>query len=610
MGIFRRLKIAQPVSDRQPDKASLLIWAQREVVLVLKQLRRVVNWAVDWLGYVGIDITDTPGLLDDKLLVDSTMTKVKGGPEGARTLTLGADAAGVVNIITTNPTLITSITQTIVSDPTNVTIINQAQPTPATVSGRLYPAEVEDPLRRPPIRGVFSYSEGSTFLGAMVPVAGTMDTLVATDSTLLLTFRGSGTDQVPAVAGDLGLMWENSGTGNAGYWVYEVVDPGGYRFAGGFACIRRALSSNTSASVCVGAFCQVTGGPELEYNGEFFRITSAGTLGTAPIVIEELTTNPATATFDLLGTGPQCTSLGAGTDVRYSTILITAGPAVPLWGEVYFHTIGLNRTTLPAGLYSVTAKVSVSGGDVGATVALIAAMLIRHADNSFDSAFTTFGGPPLRVGDYVITWQGLHSTDVTCLTTDELALQLKADTNSATPISITVTWQAPGRPTFLDVPFKLADTGVATGRHPDLSQRNAPLQHPDSSCYPVIGDSTGAGSQWLWPSNGEPFGDRCSFRRYSLTDNGAFQGIAKSWADGTPIPDGFEYRVFIPSASPVNLVTVLNAAPPPDGSPYLPFSLPATNGVVHPLTLSGPTMLWFWLDLSAGCWRFDHAVTY
>jgi len=110
MAIFRRYKIAQPVSDRQPDKASLLIWAQREVVLVLKQLRRVVNWAVDWLGYVGIDLTDTPGLLPDKLKVDSTMTETVGGPEGSRTLTLGASAAGVVNLITENTTEVTNLT--------------------------------------------------------------------------------------------------------------------------------------------------------------------------------------------------------------------------------------------------------------------------------------------------------------------------------------------------------------------------------------------------------------------------------------------------------------------------------------------------------------------
>ena len=159
MSIFRRLKIAQPVSPRQPDKDSLLIWAQREVVLTLQQLRKVLNWATDWLGYVAIDKTDTPGLLPDKLLVDATMTETIGGPEGARTLTLGANAAGIVteinndqtlitnitNTILSDPVNVTNITQTIVENPVNVTIINEAQPTPATVASKLYSAEIPDP---------------------------------------------------------------------------------------------------------------------------------------------------------------------------------------------------------------------------------------------------------------------------------------------------------------------------------------------------------------------------------------------------------------------------------------------------------------------------------
>jgi hypothetical protein len=528
-------------------------------------------------------------------------------------------SADIVTEITNNPTVINNLTNSVVTyisnNPTYITEITGALPTPSTVASTLFPTEVRDPLRRRPIRGVFSFSEGSTFLGAMVPVAGTMDTLVATDGSLLLTYRGSLIEPVPAVAGDLGLMWENSGTGQPGYWVYEVLDPGGYRFSDGRATIRRAFDSNTSATVCVGAFCQVTGGPELEYNGEFFRITSAGTLGTTPIVIEELTTDPATETYRALLTSPQCTSLGASSDTLLNEVTVdnwtNAQFFRPDYTSVpYFWTRGLNRTTLLAGIYQVTAKVTVTGGDVGALTVLETAEYVRHSDGSFEAPFVGFNSPPLPPGTSVQTFQGLLAAAVSCAPTDELAWALKVHTNSATPVTVVLTWQDPGRTTRLTVPFELTITGASTGRHPDLSLRNAPLQHPASSSYPVVGDSIGAGLQWLWPSNGEPFGDRCSFRRYSLTGDAVFQGIAKTWSDGTPIPDGFEYRVFIPNASPENPVRVVRGAAPPVGSQFLPFALPATNGVVHPLTLSGPTMLWFWLDLPAGYWRLDHAVTY
>jgi hypothetical protein len=99
MGAWKKYKVRQPVSDRQPDKDSLLPWAQKEVNPLLQQLRRVVNWIVDWLGLVQVDATDTPGTLNDKLLVDeATMTKTVSGVEGDRTITLSARVTGTTYV--------------------------------------------------------------------------------------------------------------------------------------------------------------------------------------------------------------------------------------------------------------------------------------------------------------------------------------------------------------------------------------------------------------------------------------------------------------------------------------------------------------------------------
>lgn len=91
---WQRLKVQQPVSPRVPDEKSQLTWLQREVHLLLGQLRTVVNWSVDWLGLSGVDATDEPGTLEDKILgTTGRLTVTKTGTDGDRTLTLDVDAA-------------------------------------------------------------------------------------------------------------------------------------------------------------------------------------------------------------------------------------------------------------------------------------------------------------------------------------------------------------------------------------------------------------------------------------------------------------------------------------------------------------------------------------
>lgn len=96
MAAWQHYKIHQPVSDRHPDWKSSLVWQQREVHPFLQQVRKVLNWAVDYLGLVGVDDTDAPGTLDAKLLVSTGLTKTTGGAVGARTLTLGVDPSTLI----------------------------------------------------------------------------------------------------------------------------------------------------------------------------------------------------------------------------------------------------------------------------------------------------------------------------------------------------------------------------------------------------------------------------------------------------------------------------------------------------------------------------------
>lgn len=97
MAAWLKYKVKQPISDRQPDEKSQLPWLQRETHPFLQQVRRVLNWVVDYLGKAGVDATDTPGLLGAKIVVDpATMTATVEGDEGARTLKLSAISPGAI----------------------------------------------------------------------------------------------------------------------------------------------------------------------------------------------------------------------------------------------------------------------------------------------------------------------------------------------------------------------------------------------------------------------------------------------------------------------------------------------------------------------------------
>jgi hypothetical protein len=88
MAAWQKYKVHPLVTDRAPDEKSYLRWLQREVHPILREMRSVVNWIVDQLGKVGIDATDVPGNLEDKLKGSTTVTVTKSGAVGDRTITL------------------------------------------------------------------------------------------------------------------------------------------------------------------------------------------------------------------------------------------------------------------------------------------------------------------------------------------------------------------------------------------------------------------------------------------------------------------------------------------------------------------------------------------
>jgi len=94
MAIFSRLRITRPVDSRVPDgEKAIGAWLKQQGYPLLHMTRKIVNWLCDYVGYVGVDATDIPGALEDKLVDSSTVTWSKGGSDGNHTLS--AAVAGV-----------------------------------------------------------------------------------------------------------------------------------------------------------------------------------------------------------------------------------------------------------------------------------------------------------------------------------------------------------------------------------------------------------------------------------------------------------------------------------------------------------------------------------
>jgi len=478
------------------------------------------------------------------------------------------------------------------SNPTYITQIIGALPTPATVSSRLYPAEVRDPNDRGQVLCAFipyHACGGSLWDGWTEIAPGVMqrDTAGA-----ILSTQFDGVEVLPAVAPDVSALpvfspligatvlafYAGSTDADKAMSGPYVLDDAGEHWGptsgspvmpqrvATHARMHRAVGYTLSPQFVAGMTFQFQSGAA--YGGQYITLaTSGAVLGTTPLSWTISSTSPFTETYDALLTGPQCTALGASSDTRTATANFLAGGDNDFWFGWITHTIGLNRTTLKAGIYSVTALVQVAPMVPGTITQLLAHLRVYHVDDSVDSPFLVLTSPPLDdtrpFGSEAVTFQALLAADVAIAETDELQLTFYGHTDSSVePIFITLTQQAPGRPTFLDVPFELAITGAATGRHPDLSGRELAEQHPRFAITDVIGTATIAGSGTL-----TRLVLAAPYRSGEITPDGA---VLVYGIDPTNWSDGQEFVLFVdglrPDGSPVLEFTFIHLPGNSDGS--------------------------------------------
>jgi hypothetical protein len=591
-----------------------------------------------------VDKSDTPDTAENKVVQGTGVTIEKTGKAGDRQLTVSADPAGIVNEITNNETLVENISnslttnQTFITNVTNVIEVNAT--TPAQVAARLYPTEVKSPLDRGPCWAAVDLHRSTSSIGwnqvdgqPGVYQRSTIGALTADDlDGLTPVVTPAGCDLVGKRFINIDTQVINPSTYRDGPMVLDDVGdrlvpnvPGGttYHHEYSYARFHRAPGYTLPSQFVQGMTFQVLHGTL--YGGKYFTLETA-----QPIDLSESgtpqnwtmgTSNPNTDTYHALLNIAQCQQLGASTDTQTVTDNFLAGGTNDFQFGWTTHTRGLNRTTLTAGIYSVSALVQIQPSVIGSITQLLAHLSVYHVDDSVSSPFMILTSSPIDntrpFGSEVITFQALLVADVPIAETDELQLEFFGHTDSSVdPIFITLTLQAPNRPTFIEVPFQMSITGVATGAHDQLDHRNFTKQHPNCSSYPVL--STSASVGWIWlgngPANDRGVSDRSDYVRVTLqgdTYGDGVYGIKPTWQDGTEIPDGFLVGVYIANATPSTPKKAVSGATPPTGSGFLPLANDALpNGAGKQHTFNGPTELVYRLDLTEQRWRIVSFQTY
>ena len=427
------------------------------------------------------------------------------------------------------------------------------------------------------------------------------ETMSGADPVFPKGLASDGSPSISLVVGDKFHIWTATDTygESAHFGLYEVLSIDAY----GNPTIRRVIGANTAATL-TGLIVAITGAGVAHAGNQFTETATVTTLDTSATAWTEATA--ASGSIDRLLTGTQCTQLGASSDVKTSTSTFQAGGANDFIFNPTTFTVGIGLDKFAAGVYTCTAKVRLDATP-DAYTNIYLALAVRHADGSAETAFLVLSSPPLTSTiDQTVTFQGVLAADVSKAPDDELQAQFYGHTNSTTPVTITLTWQDPGRTTRITVPFAMSISGEGDGDHRHLSHCDLDVASSDpakaGSCHPA--DAIGGGRLHRNIGAGGVSGgiltlpDNASQCRVSAPAN--IVGIIKDrFLDGDPI------MVDFPDASSSHKVTLANMA---DVSSYpnaSPMGLQSVGGVASGMEISGPTTVYFWFDQARTRWRFD-----
>lgn len=364
MALWDKYKVKQPLSPKQPGNAEgLLAWTQRELYPLLRELTGVLNWAVDWLGKVGVDSTDVPAPLESKVVAGQNITISKLGTEGDRTLRISA-AGGSPGVP---------------SDPGYTPPPPYVPPDPEVEGDFIYTAYIEDTLYRGTARCLLPHGEGTAFIGIWTQTSGVSTWRWSGVEGQLYGANTSGSGTIALQDGDIVYSWDDVPYADeaAHFGPYEVVNcgyhyqqwPGAPEGVMGWVSslpvIRRIPTANTPAGLCHGMTVYV------EEEGEYFTVDTAD-----PIVVDttELSVSRSStwtsSAQKLALTAAQLVTEQASASTQQSQALAVAGGAGKVYFDASFSTLANTpmAETIPAGMWRFWMKdvwaMSLGDGDI------------------------------------------------------------------------------------------------------------------------------------------------------------------------------------------------------------------------------------------------------
>lgn len=591
MAAWQRYNLRKtPVTPRAPDAKGLLPWVQRELHTWLLRGHRVINWLCDYIGYVAVDTTDEPGALDDKVLVEGSLTKRVVGEEGDRTL-----------VLSVSPTIPGGgggpATPGIPED-------SDVPTTPEIAGMYLYPSLIKDPYLRAPARCLVAWAGGYGIPWAMFTrISGGPGTYVwrAPGTAPLYGYNTGGNLQL--YPGDRIIIPREPPPGNYSPYsgIYEILDPG-LAFTRP-ATFRRALDANTSSTLINGMVVQITDPSAVGYLN-YWELTGA----TPDIDVDDAIITQASSYTDAsvqeLLSGSQLIERGATNEVQELTQTVPAGWTVELTN--WMTPVGSPAlTSLPAGMQTFQvdeASVDVADASNPFTLQVIVykcdAAGVRVAAISPPAASPTpeWESQPLTTTPTRINWQYSLASAETVTEVQRFDLALVAVNSSASSTVVTVRWSTPGRNCWWRTTAQFNPAGYD---HQSLYARDQDVGAAEAECHPAcaigdgrfhqnIGAATESSGDVTMPSD-------ASEARLSLAGNYLYRIDSDGFLDGNRV-----------------LIHITN---PTAGSPRWLYDGAANVGTMYGLRLAmrggsndligmkGSTTVEFWLDSTNSCWR-------
>jgi hypothetical protein len=477
VAIWQRRKVQQPISERVPAEKSLLPWLHKEGYVFLQQTYRWINWAVKYLGKVGVDLNDVPGTAENKLIAGLGMSITKIGADGDRQLIFSANPGSAPPI----------------------------PPDPVIASSTLYTARIGDPhycsvkYLMANGQGLGFDMEGWDYLGGgswqQKAAEYNGDGSVHRKHNYAVKgalYSGSGWSAPLAVGDQFFVPYVHNpdviGENDSRFWgVYEIVlqgedTPGDPQdgipwVPGGRAIIKRADFANTEAGLC-GLVVAIAGDPLATNYGKFYHITNTPpfVVNDTPVTLELLNSYTLIEKYEAL-TGVQLTSEGASYEtVAQSVTVASFSGYVEASMPKSFVTLAMPIDSLASGPYKFDVEtVSISGASDGSISFLRVRVL--DVDNGLVVILTADSAPIVSAAEHPITFTTPLASAYTFTPGHRLLFQYYLLTNSTSAVTLTMRYNSSARGTKITLPFELPVSGAGDGVHDHLSGRDTVNNH-------------------------------------------------------------------------------------------------------------------------------------